>query len=236
MLEGSLSIPPVHESHKATIPLSSPLLICSWPHDFHAGQGTVSAKFLTQHLFVHLWWTRKWHRLGRLSIKLKSGRQFEEKWVSFTCGLMFPRYKLVVDGSPTSWEPGAQSSKTADTEETEELSNCSLTGNKCFLSKLKVFTVTILSQNYHWKDGFSLKNHPLKEAEKQYKFCFRTGEGKRAWGGVRGQELGVQGWPGESSKVHKYLHERLPSLPERGSNRLTRPFNRCLSSLSSCIL
>lgn len=34
-----------------------------------------------------------------------------------TCGLMFPRYKLVVDGSPTSWEPGAQSSKTAETEE-----------------------------------------------------------------------------------------------------------------------
>lgn len=38
----------------------------------------------------------------------------------FTCGLMFPRYKLVVDGSPTSWEPGAQSSKTAETEKREE--------------------------------------------------------------------------------------------------------------------
>lgn len=37
-----------------------------------------------------------------------------------TCGLMFPRYKLVVDGSPTSWEPGAQSSKTADTEKRKE--------------------------------------------------------------------------------------------------------------------
>lgn len=105
-----------------------------------------------------------------------------------TCGLMFPRYKLVVDGSPTSWEPGAQSSKTADTEKTRELSYCRLTGNKCFLSKQKIFSVTILSQNYHWKDGFSLKNHPLKEAEKQYKFCFRTGAGKGhgvggRWGG-----------------------------------------------------
>lgn len=33
---------------------------------------------------------------------------------------MFPRYKLVVDGSPTSWDPGAQSSKTADTETRKE--------------------------------------------------------------------------------------------------------------------
>lgn len=37
-----------------------------------------------------------------------------------TWGLMFPRYKFVVDGSPTSWEPGAQSSKTADTEKRKE--------------------------------------------------------------------------------------------------------------------
>lgn len=37
---------------------------------------------------------------------------------------------------------------------------------------MKVFTATILSQNYHWTDGFFVKNHPLKEAEKQYKFCF----------------------------------------------------------------
>lgn len=149
---------------------------------------------------------------------------------------MFPRYKLVVDGSPTSWEPGAQSSKTADTEETEELSNCCLTGNKCFLSKLKIFTVTILSHNYHWKDGFSLKNHPLKEAEKQYKFCFRIGAGKGC-GVVWGAGIRCVGWPMECSNgAHKHLHERLPSLPERGSKRLTRPFNLCLSSLSSCIL
>lgn len=147
---------------------------------------------------------------------------------------MFPRYKLVVDGSPTSWEPGAQSSKTADTEETEELFNCCLTGNKCFQNELKIFTVTILSHNYHWKDGFSLKNHPLKEAEKQYKFCFRSGAGKGrevVWkAGIRC--AGVEC----SNGARKHLHERLPSLPERGSKRLTRPFNLCLSSLSSCIL
>lgn len=36
-----------------------------------------------------------------------------------TCGLMFPRYRFVVEGSPTSWEPGALSSKTAQTEKRE---------------------------------------------------------------------------------------------------------------------
>lgn len=55
-------------------------------------------------------------------------------------------------------------------------------------SKMKMFTVTILSQNYHWTDGFSLKNHPLKEAEKQYKFCFRAEVDK----GCGGLEWGVQ--------------------------------------------
>lgn len=146
---------------------------------------------------------------------------------------MFPRYKLVVEGSPTSWEPGAQSSKTADTEKTGELSYCRLTATKCSLSKLKIFTVTILSQNYHWKDGFSLKNHPLKEAEKQYKFCFRIGAGKgRGWGGWNKARGPVE----RGDVAHKHLQERLPSLPERGSKRLTRPFNLCLSSLSSCIL
>lgn len=57
-----------------------------------------------------------------------------------------------------------------------------------FLSKMKVFTATILSQNYHWTDGFFVKNHPLKEAEKQYKFCFRVKVDK----GGGGVDLGVQ--------------------------------------------
>lgn len=52
----------------------------------------------------------------------------------------------------------------------------------CVLSKFKIFTAAILSQNYHLTDGFSLKNHPLKEAEKQYKFCFRAEAGGK---GVR---------------------------------------------------
>ena len=54
-----------------------------------------------------------------------------------------------------------------------------------FLSKLKIFTGTILSQNYHWTDGFFLKNHPLKEAEKQPKFCFRIKEDTGVGSGVR---------------------------------------------------
>lgn len=29
-----------------------------------------------------------------------------------------------------------------------------------------------IKQNYHWMDGFFVKNHPLKEAEKQREFCF----------------------------------------------------------------
>lgn len=55
--------------------------------------------------------------------------------LKFTCGLMFPRYKLVVDGSPTSWEPGAQSSKTAETEKRQEFSYCCLTEQHIFLAK-----------------------------------------------------------------------------------------------------
>lgn len=55
-----------------------------------------------------------------------------------------------------------------------------------FLSKMKIFTATILSQNYHWTDGFFLKNHPLKEAEKQYKFCFRTKVDKGCGGAEQG--------------------------------------------------
>lgn len=51
-----------------------------------------------------------------------------------------------------------------------------------FLSKLEIFTVTVLSQNYHWTDGFFVKNHPLKEAEKQYKFCFRVNGAQRGQG------------------------------------------------------
>lgn len=52
-----------------------------------------------------------------------------------------------------------------------------------FLSKMKIFTATVLSQNYHWTDGFSLKNHPLKEAESSINF-------------VSGQKWtkGVGGW------------------------------------------
>lgn len=105
-------------------------------------------------------------------------------WQLFTCGLMFPRYKFVVDGSPTSWEPGAESSKTVETEKKELFPTAVWQENMHYVrSKLKVCTTTILSQNYHWTDGFSLKNHPLKEAEKQYKFCFRAQVDKG--GGVR---------------------------------------------------
>ncbi len=29
-----------------------------------------------------------------------------------------------------------------------------------------------IKQNYHWTDGFFVKNHPLKAEEKQCEFCF----------------------------------------------------------------
>lgn len=151
---------------------------------------------------------------------------------------MFPRYKLVVDGSPTSWEPGAQSSKTADTEKRKEFPAAVWQDQHYFLSKMKVFTVTILSRNYHWTDGFFVKNHPLKEAEKQYKFCFRVDVDKGTEGGVR-QERALSGQVSARKAVtwlKQHLQERLPSVPESGSKRLTRPFILCLSSLSSCIL
>lgn len=56
---------------------------------------------------------------------------------------------------------------------------------------MKVFTATILSQNYHWTDGFFVKNHPLKEAEKKYKFCFRVKVDK----GGGGVDYGIQDRP-----------------------------------------
>lgn len=110
-----------------------------------------------------------------------------------------------------------------------------------FFSKMKIFTATVLSQNYHWTDGFFLKNHPLKEAEKQYKFCFRTKVDKGYGGGAESgmQDRAVSGQVSTWNTVmqlKRHLHERLPSVPERGSKRLTRPFILCLSSLSSCIL
>lgn len=99
-----------------------------------------------------------------------------------------------MDGSPTSWEPGAQSSKTADTKERKECPVAVRRHKSDFLSKLHIFTAFILNQNYHWTDGFFLKNHPLKEAEKQCKFCFWVrvdkgvaGEVKRAGQGLSDQ-------------------------------------------------
>lgn len=65
-----------------------------------------------------------------------------------------------------------------------------LSGRATYLfSKRKVFTTTIyIISHYHWTDGFFVKNHPLKEAEKQYKFCFGVKMNKEG-GGV---DHGVQ--------------------------------------------
>lgn len=108
-----------------------------------------------------------------------------------------------------------------------------------------------IKQNYHWTDGFFVKNHPLKEAEKQCEFSFhqygvyaaRCGhdmqEGQNpdwvslAWviRGDRGQTLLHL-----CVKKKKYLHDRRPSVGWTGSKRLTLPFNLWRSSRSSCIL
>lgn len=103
----------------------------------------------------------------------------------------------------------------------------------------ELFTATVLRQNYHWTDGFFLKNHPLKEAERQYKFCFRAEvemkgaerRKERSWHRFRPGSHVTRG-----RAASRYSHERLPSMPGTGSKRLTRPLFLCLSSLSSCIL
>lgn len=55
-------------------------------------------------------------------------------------------------------------------------------GKHKFLQDINIHSHCI-KQNYHWTDGFFVRNHPLKEAEKLYKFCFRV---KVFKGGARG--------------------------------------------------